>query len=82
MTQICPKCGKELRIWEIVDYPPAWIKAHPEIAGMCWTYFLEWQEEQQKKAEEKNEGRIDQEINSKRLRNAIPSYGVWGKFPT
>ena len=35
MTQICPKCGKELRIWEIVDYPPAWIKAHPEIAGMC-----------------------------------------------
>jgi NMD protein affecting ribosome stability and mRNA decay len=53
MTQICPKCGKEQRFWEIVDYPPAWIKAHPEIAGMCWECFVEWREEQQKKTEEK-----------------------------
>ena len=53
MTVICPKCAKEQSIWQTVDYPKGWISAHPEIAGMCWTCFLEWQEEQQKKVEEK-----------------------------
>ncbi len=49
MTSICPKCGKEQRFWEIVDYPTAWIKAHPEIAGLCLDCHLEWREEQLEK---------------------------------
>ena len=27
MTSICPKCGKEQRFWEIVDYPTIPLKS-------------------------------------------------------
>ena len=38
----CTHCGRPVTLWETVDYPPDWIKQHPELAGMCLQCYQDW----------------------------------------
>ncbi|MFA6364247.1 hypothetical protein [Methanoregula sp.] len=38
----CTHCGREITIWETVDYPASWIKQHPELKGMCLQCYQDW----------------------------------------